>query len=312
MLIFLPAGFVGLMVGGLIAANSSTILTHLNWGSSYLVHDFYRRFVNTGASEKHYVNVGRLCTIALYICAALLSLVLSSAQEAFEVLISIGAGTGLIYLLRWFWWRVNAWSEVVAMASSFVISVVFFAMKKTGHPLPFAETVVFSVAFTTACWMITAIFAPGTDRKTLMKFYSLVHPAGPGWNRVRDDIVQFTHARGTAAASERPVSPVLDYAHGGPDAPPATEGISDDDIHLPTADHRDHMGLAFVGWIAGCLTIWSSLFAIGNLLYSRWTLTAIMTVLFVVSGTTLIAVVRRSWDQTPNTPSDLVPAAAAV
>src|SRR5581483_5027822 len=96
MLTFLPVGFVGLMVGGLIAANSSTILTHLNWGSSYLVHDFYRRFISTSASEKHYVNAGRLCTVGLYVAAALLSLVLSSAQEAFEVLISIGAGTGLI------------------------------------------------------------------------------------------------------------------------------------------------------------------------------------------------------------------------
>ena len=146
MLKFLPVGFVGLMVGGLIAANSSTILTHLNWGSSYLVHDFYRRFINADADEKHYVNVGRVCTVVLYIVAALLSLVLNSAQDAFEVLISIGAGTGLLYLLRWFWWRINAWCEVVAMVSSFTISVVFFTMKKTGHALPFAQTVLYSVA----------------------------------------------------------------------------------------------------------------------------------------------------------------------
>src|SRR5262249_52684685 len=139
MLKFLPVGFVGLMVGGLIAANSSTILTHLNWGSSYLVHDFYRRFIRPGATEKHYVTIGRVCTVALYIVAALLSLVLNTAQDAFEILISIGAGTGLLYLLRWFWWRINAWCEVVAMASSFGISVVLFILKKTGHPLPFAE-----------------------------------------------------------------------------------------------------------------------------------------------------------------------------
>ena len=151
------------MVGGLIAANSSTILTHLNWGSSYLVHDFYRRFIAPTASEKHYVSVGRISTVALYIVAALLSLVMSSAQEAFEILISIGAGTGLLYLLRWFWWRINAWCEVVAMISSFAISVTFFIMKKTGHPLPFAETVIFSVAFTTVCWIITA-FVSSTDQ----------------------------------------------------------------------------------------------------------------------------------------------------
>jgi Na+/proline symporter len=102
MLKFLPVGFAGLMLGGLIAANSSTILTHLNWGSSYLVHDFYRRFIKPDASEKHYVSVGRLCTVVLYVVAAVLSRALESAQEAFEILISIGAGTGLLYLLRWF------------------------------------------------------------------------------------------------------------------------------------------------------------------------------------------------------------------
>src|SRR3954467_14755259 len=100
MLKFLPVGFAGLMLGGLLAANSSTILTHLNWGSSYLVHDFYRRFIKADADEKHYVNVGRLCTVGLYVVAALLSFALESAQDAFEILISIGAGTGLLYLLR--------------------------------------------------------------------------------------------------------------------------------------------------------------------------------------------------------------------
>jgi SSS family solute:Na+ symporter len=258
MLIFLPAGFMGLMVGGLIAANSSTILTHLNWGSSYLVHDFYRRFVRPDASEKHYVNTGRLCTIALYILAALLSLVLNSAQEAFEVLISIGAGTGLIYLLRWYWWRVNAWSEVAAMASSFVISVVFFAMKKAGHPLPFAQTVIGSVGFTTACWMITAFLAPGTDEETLIRFYRMVRPAGPGWSNIRR--------------------------------------LAENKVHLPE-DSPDNIPLALVGWSAGCIVIWSGLFTVGNLLYSRWLYTAGMAVTFVISGSVLMAVVRRLWDK---------------
>src|SRR5205085_9086947 len=149
MLRFLPVGWMGLMLGGLIAANSSTILTHLNWGSSYLVHDFYRRFIKPDADESHYVMVGRVSTLGLYVFAALLSLALESAQDAFEILISIGAGTGLLYLLRWFWWRINAWTEVVAMISSFVVSVIFFTLKKTGHAQPFAHTVLYSVAFTT-------------------------------------------------------------------------------------------------------------------------------------------------------------------
>src|SRR6187455_2441355 len=124
MLKFLPEGFVGLMIGGLLAANSSTILTHLNWGSSYLVHDFYRRFLRKDAPESHYVNAGRVSTVGLYLVAALLSLTMSSAQQAFQVLLSIGAGTGLLYAARWFWWRVSAWCEIVAMAMSLITSLL--------------------------------------------------------------------------------------------------------------------------------------------------------------------------------------------
>src|SRR5204862_5125902 len=109
MLKFLPVGFVGLMVGGLIAANSSTILTHLNWGTSYLVHDFYRRFVRRDADERHYVFIGRIVTGLLMLAAVGVTYALDSARQSFNLLMSIGAGTGLIYLLRWFWWRINAW-----------------------------------------------------------------------------------------------------------------------------------------------------------------------------------------------------------
>src|SRR5262245_47171469 len=148
MLMFLPVGFVGLMVGGLIAANSSTILTHLNWGSSYLVHDFYRRFIGRDAGEHHYVNAGRVCTVLLYIAAGFLAVSLESAQQAFQIIISIGAGTGLLYALRWFWWRINAWAEIVAMISSFGISIVFFVLNKYGHGLPFAQAILVSVGLT--------------------------------------------------------------------------------------------------------------------------------------------------------------------
>jgi Na+/proline symporter len=118
----LPVGWMGLMVGGLIAANSSTILTHLNWGASYLVHDFYRRFIKPGASERHYVAAGRIATVGLFLCAAGMTFLLTSAKDSFDVMVQVGAGTGLIYILRWFWWRINAWCEVVAMVVSFVIS----------------------------------------------------------------------------------------------------------------------------------------------------------------------------------------------
>jgi Na+/proline symporter len=300
MLVFLPAGFVGLMVGGLIAANSSTILTHLNWGSSYMVHDFYRRFINPTATERHYVNMGRLSTLCLYIVAACLSLVLSSAQEAFEVLITIGAGTGLIYLLRWFWWRINAWCEVVAMISSYVISITLFVMKKSGHPLPFADSILISVGVTTIAWLVTAFVAPATDRRTLMKFYSLVHPSGPGWKPVRANIEQVLASR----ANPMPVKPImdgpigtLDY-RGTSDTPPATEHLSDADIQLPTED-SDHMPMATLGWISGCLVIWSSLFAIGNFLYGRMAFAWEMTAVFVVSGVALLWVINHLWDKSP-------------
>jgi Na+/proline symporter len=119
MLRFLPHGMLGLMVAGMLAAYVSTIATHLNWGTSYLVHDFYRRFLRGGADERHYVLVGRIVTGLLMVAAAGVTYVLDTARASFELMLSVGAGTGLLYLLRWFWWRVNAWCEIAAMASSF-------------------------------------------------------------------------------------------------------------------------------------------------------------------------------------------------
>ena len=126
MLVFLPAGFAGFMVAGIFAAYRSTIETHLNWGTSYLVHDFYQRFIRPGSSQRELVLAGRLVTVLLMGVGVALTLVLDNAHNAFNLLLSIGAGTGLIYLLRWFWWRINAWSEVSAMAASFVVSLAFF------------------------------------------------------------------------------------------------------------------------------------------------------------------------------------------
>jgi solute:Na+ symporter, SSS family len=262
MLKFLPVGFAGLMMGGLIAANSSTILTHLNWGSSYLVHDFYRRFIKLDADEKHYVSVGRFSTVLLYVVAAFLSLMLESAQDAFEILISIGAGTGLLYLLRWFWWRINAWTEVVAMVSSFAVSVFFFAMRKSGNGLPFAYTVLFSVAFTTIRWLIVAYVTEPTSQERLIEFYRKVHPGGPGWRVIRE-----------------------------------AAGVSE----AEAARHSDHIGKATLGWISGCLTIWTSLFATGNFLYGRTSLALIQGAVFIVSGLTLLYVVNTLWDRAPQT-----------
>ena len=256
MLKFLPVGFVGLMVGGLIAANSSTILTHLNWGASYLVHDFYRRFIRRDAPERHYVNAGRVCTALLYVVAGFVAVALESAQEAFQIIISIGAGTGLLYLLRWLWWRINAWCEIVAMVSSFVVSLTFFALAKGGHGLPFAQTILISVGITTVSWLVAAFVTPPTDHATLITFYKKVQPSGPGWTAIR-------RAAGMTAAS------------------------------------TDNIGMATLGWVSGCVVIWSSLFAIGNFLYGRTSLALILTAIFVVSGLALVYVIRRLWDRPP-------------
>ena len=185
MLRFLPAGFLGLMIAGMLAAYRSTIETHLNWGASYLVHDLYQRFIKKDASQRHYVWAGRVVTALLMIAAASLTFALDTAKEAFDLILAIGAGTGLIYLLRWFWWRVNAWSEVAAMASSFLVALGFFVAKKMGHAVPATESLIITVVATTIVWVTTAFLTPPTERETLVRFYTLVRPAGPGWREIR-------------------------------------------------------------------------------------------------------------------------------
>jgi solute:Na+ symporter, SSS family len=185
MLRFLPAGFAGLMVGGLIAANSSTILTHLNWGASYLVHDLYRRFIRTDATEAHYVRAGRAATVALFVISSAAVYALDTAKSAFDIILQVGAGTGLLYLARWFWWRVNAWCEVVAMISSLAVSVLLLILARQGFPLSSHFALVTTVIATTACWVATAYLAPQTDPEVLRAFYLKVRPGGPGWGPVR-------------------------------------------------------------------------------------------------------------------------------
>ena len=185
MMRFLPAGFLGLVVAGTLAAYRSTIETHLNWGTSYLVHDFYRRFLRSGETEKHYVFVGRVTTALLMICAALMTYALGTAKEAFDLILSIGAGTGLLYLLRWFWWRVSAWSEIAAMVSSFVVALGFFIARKNGVEVATHISLIATVLTTTVVWVVVTFAAPSTERATLVKFFRLVRPAGPGWGTVQ-------------------------------------------------------------------------------------------------------------------------------
>jgi len=255
MLTFLPSGFLGLMVGGLIAASSSTILTHLNWGASYLVHDFYRRFIKTDADEGHYVLAGRVATVGIFIGAAASVYLLDTAKDVFDVILQVGAGTGLLYLVRWFWWRVNAWCEIVAMVSSFLVSIALLVLRTQGVVFSTHVALVVTVAITTVCWVATAYFGPETDRAVLVNFYRAVHPAGPGWEPIRK------------LAGDAPRS---------------------------VAD-RDNIPLALLGWVAGCTAIWSALFAEGSYLYGRMPQALLLTVVFVASSLVLTFVVKRTW-----------------
>ena len=185
MLTFLPVGWLGLMIAGLLAAYVSTIVTHLNWGTSYLVHDLYRRFIRSDATEKHYVFVGRLVTAGLMLVAALVTRYINTASTGFTLLLSIGAGTGLLYLLRWYWWRVNASAEIAAMAASFVTAITFQVLKAGGMEISATTSLLGTVSVTTVVWIAAAFLGPRTDEKVLESFYALVRPAGPGWSRVR-------------------------------------------------------------------------------------------------------------------------------
>jgi Na+/proline symporter len=178
MLSYLPAGLLGLVVASLIAAFMSTISTHLNWGSSYVVNDFYLRFVNQKATDRQQVQVGRLTTVLLMLAAALLSYAIGSAKEGFQVLLQIGAGTGLIFILRWFWIRINAYAEIAGMVVSFLFAL---AMLFIDHQLDDWVVLCIGVAITTAGWLLVMYLTPPTDDAQLKLFYERIRPNGRMW-----------------------------------------------------------------------------------------------------------------------------------
>ena len=229
MLVFLPSGLLGLVVASLAAAYMSTISTHLNWGASYVVDDFYRRFVNDGEEDRHYVAVGRLTTVGLIILAGVVSLWLQNALQAFQILLQIGAGTGLVFLLRWFWWRVNAWSEVAAMVVSFLVAV-YFQFVHTGLGLPPLDPslqLVVGVAITTVGWLSVTLLTQPAPLETLRNYYREIRPFGAGWRKVLDL---------------------------GPDDPgPRAGGVA----------------AGFLGWFLGLATIYGALFGTGFILYGN-------------------------------------------
>ena len=187
MLTFLPHGLLGLVVASLIAAFMSTISTHLNWGASYLVNDFYKRFVSPRASEKELVLVGRITTLILMFFSALIAFYMTNAKQVFDVIIMFGAGTGLLFLLRWFWWRINAWSEITAMIISGLLSLGFTFWGWFPEGLPDWSKFPIIVLITTITWIATMLLTPADDEETLRDFYRKIQPGGPGWNKVIRD-----------------------------------------------------------------------------------------------------------------------------
>jgi len=249
MLSLLPAGFLGLVVASLVAAFMSTISTHLNWGSSYIVNDFYQRFVNPGATQKQLVKAGRWATILLMIVTSLMALLLSNALQAFNILLQVGAGTGLIYILRWFWWRINAVSEITAMVVSFLVAVYFQLIHpNTGWPaLSTAFQLLSGVGFTTIVWLTATYLTKPVDREKLRSFYRLIQPGGPGWKKIVDE----------AREEGMPV----DEGEGHWDVP-----------------------IGILCMVLGTISIYSALFATGNWIYGHFQMAAGLTVLALASG----------------------------
>ncbi len=231
----LPPGWLGLVLASLTAAYMSTISTHLNWGSSYVVNDFYKRFVNPEASEKAQVRVGRLSTVLMMVVAGFIALQLSNSLQAFEILLQIGAGTGLIFILRWFWWRINAISELTAMVVSFVVAVFF---KSVDLGLESWQQLVLGVGITTVCWVTATLLTRPDDPETLKAFCLKIHPGGPGWQHVYEEL---------RAENRAPEDPA---------------------IHLPTGILR---------MVLGCAAVYCTLFSTGFWLYGQTMPAAVLT-----------------------------------
>ena len=190
MLTFLPTGLLGLVLASLVSAYMSTISTHLNWGSSYVVNDFYKQLINQKASEKELVKVGRFSVVVLMIISSIIALLLTNAYQLFDIILMFGAGTGLIFILRWFWWRINAWSEIAAMISSGIISIALtnekiFSLIFNEYGLPLYMKFPLIVFITTIIWLTVTFITPADDNETLINFYKKTKPGGPGWSFIK-------------------------------------------------------------------------------------------------------------------------------
>jgi len=259
MLTKLPTGLLGLVLASLISAYMSTISTQLNWGSSYIVYDFYKRQINPEASQKRLVAVGRLSTVLLMVLSTLLALLLQNAMQLFNLLLVFGAGTGLIFILRWFWWRINAWSEITAMVASGIISLLLaipsFGIKAAlfgaEGVFPAWAEFPFVVVVTTTLWLLTTYLTPSESDSVLRDFYRKIQPGGPGWKKVI-----------AAAQAEQ--------------------------IELEEGKQGWTVPSGILAMLLGCSLIYSIMFATGYYIYGNYQYALPISALALVSGYFLI------------------------
>ena len=239
-----PTYLRGFMLAAFAAAYMSTIGTQLNWGASYVINDFYRRFLKRSSSDKHYVIVSQLVTLFLMIVSLIVTFYMESIGGAWKLLLVTGAGTGTVLLLRWFWWRINAWSEVSAMICAAVISIFLQLYLKwdSARPRDFAYLMLVTVAITTIVWVAVTMLTQPEPKEKLIAFYRRVRPEGPGWNQIA-----------------------------------AEAGLSE-------AHAQGRLSLQFLNWILGCALIYGSLFGIGKLIFKEWAAGLLYLLVAIVAG----------------------------
>ena len=239
-----PTYLRGFMLAAFAAAYMSTVGTQLNWGASYVVNDFYRRFVKRDGGERHYVIISQLVTVLLMIASVIVTFYMTSIQDAWKILLVTGAGTGTVLLLRWFWWRINAWSEVSAMIAAAITSIVLQVGLKwnSDHPRDFAYIMLVTVGITTVVWIATTMLTSPEPADKLIAFYNRVRPEGPGWKRVA---AQAGHA---------------------------------------AAHAQGRLSLQIANWILGVALIYGTLFGIGKLIFKEWLAGSLFLLLAIVAG----------------------------
>ncbi|WP_108808571.1 sodium:solute symporter family protein [Aquimarina spinulae] len=261
MLTKLPAGLLGLVLASLGAAFMSTLSTHLNWGSSYIVNDFYKQQIKKDASEKELVNVGRITTIVLMVTSAVFALYLTNAKQLFDIILMFGAGTGLVYILRWFWWRINAWSEISVMFSAMLIPLILtftpLGDSLFGYTNDAGEIIsgvfpswfrfIAMVIITSIVWIVATYLTKPESKETLRSFYKNIQPGGPGWKKIVDE----ANAEG---------------------------------VKIVESNEKWSVPSGILAMLLGCVLVYSCLFSVGNLLYGEYIMAGIIGVLALVSG----------------------------